>query len=120
LHSYYIISQGILQDSEAFGGGGGGFSVFLRFCQEKRSIAPEKLRFGKMDAKRIQDFMLWLESSQESSPSTYNQRLAAVRPFFRYLQIEALEQPLLSTSVLAIRHYNYFLADRHGFEHAGA
>lgn len=79
------------------------FSVLLRFCQEERGIAPEKLRFDKMDAKLIQDFMLWLESSHESSASTRNQRLAAIRSFFRYLQIEAPEHLLLSTSILAIK-----------------
>ena len=79
------------------------FSNLLRFCQEERGIAPEKLRFDKIDAKMIQDFMLWLESSQGASASTRNQRLAAIRSFFRYLQIEAPEHLLLATSVLAIQ-----------------
>jgi site-specific recombinase XerD len=78
------------------------FSNLLRFCQEERGIAPEKMRFDKIDAKLIQDFMLWLESSQGASNSTRNQRLAAIRSFFRYLQVEAPEHLLLATSVLAI------------------
>lgn len=79
------------------------FSNLLRFCQEERGVAPEKMRFDKIDAKLIEDFMLWLESSQNASASTRNQRLAAIRSFFRYLQIEAPEHLLLSTSVLAIK-----------------
>jgi site-specific recombinase XerD len=79
------------------------FSKFLRYCQEEREISPEKMRFDKIDAKMVEDFMLWLESSQNAGASTRNQRLAAIRSFFRYLQIEAPEQLLLSTSVLAIK-----------------
>lgn len=79
------------------------FSNLLRFCQEKQGISPEKLRFEKINAKLIEDFMLWLESSQKASASTRNQRLAALRSFFRYLQIEAPEHLLLSTSILSIR-----------------
>ncbi|MDR0936276.1 MAG: site-specific integrase [Oscillospiraceae bacterium] len=79
------------------------FSNLLRFCQEERGITPEKIRFEKIDAKLIQDFMLWLESSQHASASTRNQRLAAIRSFFRYLQIEAPEHLLLATSILAIQ-----------------
>ena len=79
------------------------FSNLLRFCQEERGITPEKMRFDKISAKLIEDFMLWLESTQGSSASTRNQRLAAIRSFFRYLQIEAPEHLLLSTSVLALK-----------------
>ena len=79
------------------------FSNLLLFCQEERGITPEKLRFGKIDAKLIEDFMLWLESSQSASASTRNQRLAAIRSFFRYLQIEAPAHLLLSQSVLALK-----------------
>lgn len=79
------------------------FSNLLRFCREERGIAPEKMRFDKIDAKLIQDFMLWLETAQGASAATRNQRLAAIRSFFRYLQIEAPEHLLLATSVLAIQ-----------------
>ena len=79
------------------------FSNLLLFCQEERGIAPEKMRFDKIDAKLIEDFMLWLESSREAGASTRNQRLAAIRSFFRYLQIEAPEHLMLSTSILAIK-----------------
>jgi site-specific recombinase XerD len=61
------------------------------------------MRFDRIDAKLIQDFMLWLEASQGASTSTRNQRLAAIRSFFRYLQIEAPEHLLLATSILAIQ-----------------
>lgn len=79
------------------------FSNLLRFCQEERKLAPEKVRFDKIDARLIEDFMLWLESSRGSGASTRNQRLAAIRSFFRYLQIEAPEHLLLCQSILSLK-----------------
>ena len=79
------------------------FSNLLHFCQAERGITPEKMRLDKINAKLIEDFMLWLESTKGASASTRNQRLAAIRSFFRYLQIEAPEHLLLSTNILALR-----------------
>jgi len=79
------------------------YSNLLRFCKEERSLPPEKVRFNQINAHLIEDFMLWLESSRGSSASTRNQRLAAVRSFFRYLQIEAPEQLLLCQSILSLK-----------------
>ena len=79
------------------------FSHFLRFCQEEKGIPPEKVMFNKIDARLIEDFMLWLESSRGSGASTRNQRLAALRSFFRYLQIEAPEHLLMCQSILALK-----------------
>lgn len=79
------------------------FSNLLRFCQEERGLVPEKVRFDKIDARLIEDFMLWLESSRGAGASTRNQRLAALRSFFRYLQIDAPEHLLLCQSILALK-----------------
>lgn len=79
------------------------FSKLLCFCREERGLAPEKVRFDNIDARLVEDFMLWLESSAGAGASTRNQRLAALRSFFRYLQIEAPERLLLCQNVLAVR-----------------
>jgi site-specific recombinase XerD len=79
------------------------FSELLRFCQDERGIRPEKLRLNKIDNQLIEDFLLWLESSLGVSVSTRNQRLGAIRSFFRYLQIESPEHLLLCQGILALR-----------------
>jgi site-specific recombinase XerD len=54
----------------------------------ERHIAPDRLSFDSFDRKIILDFLNWLESAQQSSSSTRNQRYQAIRSFFRYMMLE--------------------------------
>src|SRR5665811_1878793 len=67
------------------------FTIFLRYCNDKLKIKPEKLSLEKMSKKMIEEFLVWLETNKKYSASTRNQRLAAIHAFFRYLQIESPE-----------------------------
>ena len=78
------------------------FSLFLRFCKEQRGISPERLSFQQMDRTLVEDFLNWLETDRNCSISTRNQRLAALRAFFRYLQIHHPEQLLLCQQMIQI------------------
>lgn len=75
------------------------FSKLLRFFSEQ-GVTPEKLSFQHMSREKIEDFLAWLESSQGCSIATRNQRLAAIKSFFRYVQIVCPEQLSLSGAIL--------------------
>lgn len=78
------------------------FSLFLIFCNRNRGIAPEQLSFQQIDRPLIEDFLAWLETSRSCSVSTRNQRLAALRAFFRYLQTHHPEHLLLCRQIIDI------------------
>lgn len=79
------------------------FSKLLTFFKEVRSVAPEKLKFSYFSRNAVEEFLLWLEGSQNCGISTRNQRLAAIKSFFRYVQIEQPEQLLLCQSIIGIK-----------------
>lgn len=78
------------------------FSLFLIFCREKYNIAPEKLSFNKINRQLVEQFLKWLEDGRNCSVSTRNQRLAAIRSFFRYIQIHYPEHLLLCEQIISI------------------
>jgi len=79
------------------------FSKLLKFFKENRRIPPEKLNFSHFSRAAIEDFLLWLENDCGCGISTRNQRLAALRSFFRYVQVECPEHLLLCQGIIAIR-----------------
>lgn len=79
------------------------FSKLLVFMKDVRSVPPEKLRFSHFSREAVEDFLLWLENDQHCGISTRNQRLAAIKSFFRYVQVEQPEQLLLCQSIIGIR-----------------
>ena len=64
------------------------FIHLIKFMKDEKHIAPDKLSFDSFDRKIILDFLNWLESVQQSSSSTRNQRYQAIRSFFRYMMLE--------------------------------
>jgi site-specific recombinase XerD len=65
-------------------------------------VPPEKLQFAHFNRTAIQEFLVWLESEQNCGITTRNQRLAAVRSFFRYVQIEQPDMLMTSQSIINI------------------
>lgn len=78
------------------------FTKLLAFFSEERKVTPDKLRLKHFSRATIEDFLMWLENTHGCSVSTANQRLAAIRSFFIYLQAEAPEHLLLCQTVLEI------------------
>ena len=62
------------------------FVQLFEFYKKKQHMPPEKLDYACFTAPRIEEFLDWLEETREISPSTRNQRLAAIHAFFKYLQ----------------------------------
>jgi len=81
------------------------FVLFLRYCREKQGWGPEKLQLKQIDEHIVLDFLDFLEKERKSSPATCNQRLTALRSFFRFVQAEVPERLTQWQRVLAIRGY---------------
>ncbi len=64
------------------------FKLLLRYCQQVRSIAPEKVTMDKLTSDLLVGFLDWLEIDRGCGLATRNQRLAAIHSFFRYVQVE--------------------------------
>lgn len=64
------------------------FKLLLKYCQEVKGIAIEKISMDTLTAELIKKFLEWLECERKCSISTRNQRLAAIHSFFRYVQAE--------------------------------
>jgi len=79
------------------------FSKILVFFRDVRRIPPEKMSFARFSHTAIEDFLFWLEKDCGCGISTRNQRLAAIRSFFRYVQVECPEHLLLCQQIIAIR-----------------
>ena len=79
-------------------------NLLLKFLEEKKKIPLHKVSFSDLDRKTIGDFLDWLEESRKCSVSTRNQRLMAIKSFFKYavlvdatqmsFQVEAQKVPI--------------------------
>jgi len=78
------------------------FRIFLRYCRDIRGMSIEKLSLKMIDNDLIRDFLTWLEQENGNSISTRNQRLMALRAFFRYTQSGAPYNLLECQKVLDI------------------
>src|SRR5947209_4315696 len=62
------------------------FKLLICYLRDERSIPPERLTLELIDAATITTFLTWLRAERHNSPSTCNQRLAAISSFFAWLQ----------------------------------
>lgn len=79
------------------------FTLFLRFMDQQRATPPDEVAFADFTTSNVGTFLSWLRTDRQSSPATINQRLAALKSFFRYVQSEAPEQITQARHVLAIK-----------------
>ena len=59
-------------------------NLLLKFLEEKKGIPIHKVSFSDLGHKSIGDFLDWLEMSRKCAVSTRNQRLMAIKSFFKY------------------------------------
>jgi site-specific recombinase XerD len=62
------------------------FKLLIVYFRDERNIPPERLALELIDVAAITGFIDWLRASRHNSPSTRNQRLAAISSYFRWLQ----------------------------------
>lgn len=64
------------------------FKQLLIFCDKQLGVKPQNITFDKLKVATIKDFLTWLEKNRKVGINTRNQRLAAIKSFFRYSQSE--------------------------------
>ena len=64
------------------------FKLLICYLRDERSIPPEQLTLELIDVTAITRFIAWLRADRHNSPSTCNQRLAAISSFFNWLQTQ--------------------------------
>jgi integrase/recombinase XerD len=64
------------------------FKLLIKYCWETHNIPAERITLTLLSSELILGFLQWLETDRKCSIATRNQRLAAIRSFFRYLQSE--------------------------------
>lgn len=78
------------------------FRLFLNYCKDVKKIDLSKFDFDNIEILLIQNFLEWLEFERKNSLSSVNQRLAAIRAFFRYAQCEYPQYYALFNQILNI------------------
>ena len=79
------------------------FTLFLRFMEQQQATPPDKVCFDDFTTGNVTAFLGWLRTDRRCGTATVNQRLAALKSFFRYVQGEAPEQVTHARHVLAVK-----------------
>lgn len=77
--------------------------MFLKFMDQRQATPPDKVCFADFTTSNVTAFLGWLHIDRQSSAATANQRLAALKSLFRYVQAEAPEQIAQACQVLALK-----------------
>jgi len=78
------------------------FRLLTAYAQKRLSTPPSQLSLAQLDAPFLAGFLDDLESSRSNSARSRNARLASLRAFYRYAELEAPQHAGLIQRVLAI------------------
>ena len=78
------------------------FVLMARYA-ESEVTGIDDLDFGVVDREFVEGFLSWLERERGCKPQTCNNRLAAVKSFFRFVQVEAPERMDQASGVIGIK-----------------
>jgi len=79
------------------------FKLLLRYCRDEKSMRIDKLFIEDISSDLVYSFLSYLENDRGCSNSTINQRLFAIRSFFKYIQTECPDIALQCSKILDIR-----------------
>ena len=83
------------------------FRLLLRFATKRFGRTPSDLRVDDFDAVFVGEFLEHIERDRANSARTRNNRLAALRSFFRYVAVSEPSLVLQCQQVLAIPSKRY-------------
>ncbi len=78
------------------------FKLLLGYMVSQCNIRIEKLSLNMFNRSLIEDFLAYIEEDNGCKISTRNQRLAAIKSFFKFAQIERPDEMLLCQNILHI------------------
>ena len=64
------------------------FSRLLQYCEEERGLPVRKITVETLSPDLIEGYLNWLCEKQKNSASTRNQRLSAIKAFFKFTRRE--------------------------------
>lgn len=76
--------------------------LLVNYAHDRTGKAPYQLGFDDLDASLIGAFLSHLETDRHNSPSTRNNRLAAIHSFYRYAALSHPEHAQTIARVMAI------------------
>jgi site-specific recombinase XerD len=79
------------------------FGLLLNFMDEHEHIKADNLRLEHLSRSIVLDFLDWLQKNRGSGNTTRNQRLAAIRSFFSYMQYEDVKHLARWQEILSIK-----------------
>lgn len=80
------------------------FTKLLVYFRDVCGIPPEKMCFSCLNRESTENFLAYLENEQKCSISTRNQRLAAIKSFCRFLQVERPDLLMQCQRILSIQN----------------
>jgi site-specific recombinase XerD len=83
------------------------FKLLICYFRDERSTLPERLTLELIDVDTISAFLTWLRTSRHNSPSTCNQRLAAISSFFSWMQFQDPARMACCQDILQIPSSKY-------------
>lgn len=83
------------------------FRILIKFINETLNITPIKLSLRDVDANLVGKFLNHLEEDRGNSERTRNNRLAAIKAFFRYVSIYEPQLLHHCQKILEIRQKKY-------------
>jgi len=78
------------------------FKLLLLFCQTEKQMKADRIRLGQITAELVLEYLAWLQRVRHCGISTRNQRLAALKSFYRYVVSVQPEHLLECQRILAI------------------
>jgi site-specific recombinase XerD len=82
---------------------GDAFKLFLTYCRDNENTAANRIAINDVLVGTIGRFLDWLEQGRGSGISSRNQRLAAIKSFFRYVQVERPQYIAVAQKVFSIK-----------------
>ncbi|MFI3173365.1 MAG: tyrosine-type recombinase/integrase [Eubacteriales bacterium] len=74
----------------------------LKYMEDEKNIISNKVQVTDLTVNTIEEFLNWLESEKGNSINTRNQRLAAIRSLFHYIQKNAPEYMFQCHQIIGI------------------
>lgn len=78
------------------------YMLLLKYLKETKNVKPEDAEIPQLSREVIAEFLDWLETARNSSISTRNIRLAAIKSLFSYIQTQTPDYIYQCQQILSI------------------
>lgn len=80
------------------------FYLLVQYLNTNCNIKPNNIQIESIDKMTIINFLNWLEDERDASVSTRNQRLAAIKSFYKYVQLNEPDLFNTCSQILSIKN----------------